>query len=258
MTTSMRKVLGFGVLLVCGVLATGSAAFGEEIKIAGGAGPVENVLKPVKEAFEKATGIKLIITSSGATIAFKEFVKGNLDASSAGYTYEELLQDEKKEGFVIPDPSAYKGFEVAKGQIVMVVHKDNPVTKLDKEQLAGIFSGKIQNWKDVGGKDAPILIVLSKLSPATNSTVKKAILDGKEFSKDVADTTTIDELKQFVAVNSESIGFGPATIVGGGVKTVESPGVYRVISIITKAATQPKVQKLIDFINGEGQKLIKK
>lgn len=68
----------------------------------------------MEEAFEKTTGIKLTIISAGATIAFRDLTKGVLDASAAGFSYEELLQAEKKEGFEVPDPAAYKGFEVAK------------------------------------------------------------------------------------------------------------------------------------------------
>jgi phosphate transport system substrate-binding protein len=230
----------------------------EEIKIAAGAGPVENVLKPVKEAFEKATGIKLTITSSGATIAFRDLVKGNLDASAAGFSFEELVQEEKKEGFDVPNPTAYSSIEVAKAGIVLLAHKDNPVSKLSKEQIKGIFTGKIQSWKDVGGSDNPILVAVSKLNPATNASFRKVALDGEAFAKDVADTTTIDDLKNFITQTPESIGFGPSTSVGGSIKQIETIEISRVITVITKGAPSPKVQKLIDFIKGDGKSYVKK
>ena len=42
--------------------------------------------------------------------------------------------------------------------VAVFVNKDNPVTDLSKEQLKGIFTGKMKNWKEVGGKDAPIIV----------------------------------------------------------------------------------------------------
>lgn len=253
----MKKMLVAGaVMLVLGSL--GSVAFAEDIRIAGGAGPVKNVLNPVKDAFEKTTGIKLIIMELGGTAAFNELVKGNQEVASAGFAYDDLIDDLKKEGAAVPDKALYKAEVVAKAGVFVFINKDNPVTKLSKDQLKGIFTGKLQSWKEVGGADAPILITIAKLNPATNSTFRKQVLDGDAFAKDIAETNTADEISQFIAGSPESIGFGPSTLAGGAVKMVETPAVERVITFFTKGAPSAKIQKLLDFIKGDGQKLIKK
>ncbi len=236
----------------------GSALAAEDIKIAGGAGPVKNVLLPIKDAFEKATGIKLIIMELGGTAAFKELVKGNQEIGAAGFSYDELFMELQKEGGTLPDKASYTPAVVAKANIHVLVHKDNPVAKLSKDQLKGIFTGKVQNWKEVGGSDAPILITIAKLNPATNSTFKNQILDGEAFTKEIAETTTADEIQQFISGSAEAIGFGPSSMIGGAVKGVETQTIERVITFITKGAPSPKVQKLYDFIKGDGQKYIKK
>lgn len=243
---------------VSSLIFGGVALAAEDIKVAGGAGPVKNVLLPIKDAFEKATGIKLIIMELGGTAAFKELVKGNQEIGAAGFSYDDLFAELKKEGGALPDKAAYTPAVVAKANIHVLVHKDNPVAKLSKDQLKGIFTGKVQNWKEVGGSDAPILITLAKLNPATNATFKSQILDGEAFTKEIAETTTADEIQQFIAGSPESIGFGPSSMIGGAVKGVETQTIERVITFITKGAPSPKVQKLYDFIKGDGQKLIKK
>ncbi len=231
--------------------------YAEEIKVAGGGGPVDNILKPVKEHFEEATGIKLNIIPSGAVIAFKELGKGSIDASSAGFSFEDLISTLKKEGNDVQDISAYQPVTIGKGNIYTIAHKDNPVANLTKDQLKGIFTGQISNWKDVGGKDIPIIIVMAKLNPATNNTYMKAVLDGVPFAKDVLEATTSDDLKQNILSNPEAIGFGPATIADTSVKVIGTPEVSRPIILVTKGSPSPQVQKLISYIKGEGQKYVK-
>ncbi|MBS0184220.1 MAG: phosphate ABC transporter substrate-binding protein [Nitrospira sp.] len=50
-------------------------------------------------------------------------------------------------------------FSVARDGVGVILHKENPVQALTDEQVVAIYTGKIINWKDVGGKDAPITVV---------------------------------------------------------------------------------------------------
>ncbi|PUA20213.1 phosphate ABC transporter substrate-binding protein [Glaciimonas sp. PCH181] len=52
-----------------------------------------------------------------------------------------------------------KGFPVARDGAGLLVHKDNPVTSLSSAQIVAIFTGRIVNWKTVGGRDAPIIVI---------------------------------------------------------------------------------------------------
>jgi phosphate transport system substrate-binding protein len=140
----------------------------EELKIGAGAAPTENILKPIKPYFEKATGIKLQILDYGPKQAMLELEKGVIDAACAGLTFEDLLDLMKKEGVPVKDPASLNFVEIGKDRIVVLIHKDNPVNELSKDQLKGIFTGKITNWKEVGGKDMPIIVVWGKLIPGTN------------------------------------------------------------------------------------------
>ncbi len=232
-------------------------AFAEEIKVGAGAAPVENVLKPVKEHFEKATGIKLTIIASGPKIALQDLEKGAVDAAAAGLTFDDLMDLMRKEGAEVKDPASLQQVTIGKDKIIVLLHKDNPVSKLSKEQLKGIFTGKIANWKDVGGKDMPIIVVWGKLIPGTNSLFVKNILDGQAQTRDVLEATTAEDVRQNVASNPEAVGIGPVAVVDATVKSPDTPEISRPIILVTKGKPSANVQKLIDFIKGEGQKYIK-
>ncbi|BCB96445.1 phosphate-binding protein [Dissulfurispira thermophila] len=239
------------------LLSLSIGAFAEEIKIGAGAAPTENVLKPIKEHFEKTTGIKLQIIASGPKIALQDLEKGAVDAAAAGLTFDDWMNLMKKEGAEVKDPASLQQFTIGKDKIIVLIHKDNPVSKLSKEQLKGIFTGKITNWKDVGGKDMPIIVVWGKLIPGTNKLFVKNILDGESQTKDVLEATTAEDVRQNVASNPEAIGIGPVAVVNATVKSPETPGVSRPIILVTKGKPSANVQKLIDFIKGEGQKYIR-
>lgn len=230
------------------LLLTTTAALADVLKIGAGAAPTENVLKPIESAFEKASGLDLSITANGPKQAFVDLDRGAVDAAAAGLSFDDWMALLKKEGVAVADPAAYKPVIIGKDRVIVIVHKDNPIAKLNKEQLTGIFTGKLTNWKEVGGNDAPILIVWGGLTQGTNSMFVKNIMDGAKPTTEVIGVSTAEDIRQNVSVNPEAIGFGPMAILNATVRSPETPEVARPITLITKGAPSAKVQKLIDFI----------
>jgi len=158
----------------------------------------------------------------------------------------------------VHDPASLHHIVIGKGMVRTVVNRDNPVNRLSKAQLKGIFTGKISNWKEVGGSDLPIIVVLSTLNPATNGAFRKTILDNEPFTREVLELGHMDELRNAVEVNKEAIAIGTSALLSPLVKQVDTPEVFREITLISKGPPSPKVQKLIDFIlSGPGSKLVK-
>lgn len=236
------------VVSLIGFIALSTPVLGEELKIGAGAAPTENVLKPVKSAFEKASGLNLTILASGPKQSFIDLERGAVDAAAAGLSIDDWWTLLKKEGVAVADPAAYKPVVIGKDRVIVIVHKDNPVQKLDKVQLTGIFSGKITNWKEVGGKDAPILIVWGGLTQGTNTMFIKNIMDNVKPTGEVIAVTTAEDIRQNVAANPEAVGIGPQAILNDSVRSPETPEVARPIILLTKGAPTSKVQKLLDFI----------
>lgn len=233
-------------------------ACAEEIKLAGGGTVESTIINPIKVPYEQATGHKIRFLKVGSKNAFIELIRGSVDGATADVSFEELVMIMKKEGIDVGDPALYNHYVIGKDRMVFFINKDNPVSSLSKEQLKGILTGKITNWKEVGGNDSLIVVVLGKLSTASNNTIKKYVLDGEDFAKEVLDVNTSDEVKRIVASNPEAIGFGPVKLLDN---TLKSPNttleIGRDLILVTKGKPSADLQKLIDFIRGEGQKYIK-
>jgi len=237
-----------------------SIAAAEAISLVGGSTSIVTVINPVKAAFEKATGITLNATALGSKVALQKLDSGDAEVSTAAHSFEELTGVIKKENITLKNPvNSLKWVELAPPtSYKVIVNSANPVTKLSKEQLAGIFSGKISNWKEVGGKDAPILCIVSNLSPGTNEAFSKTFLDGKKISVDTLDASSAADLRQNVASNPDSIGFVAAGFIDATVKGVETLEMKsKPIILLTVGAPSAKIQKLIDFVKAEGSKYIK-
>lgn len=257
MTSKMYRA-GSVLTAVIVLVTLSSVALAEEIKVGAGAAPTENIFNKIKEPLEKATGIKLTVISNGPEIALKDLDKGLVDAAAGGVTFADWMGMMDKGGYKIPDKNVYKYRVIGKDNVKVLVNKENPVKKLSKEQLKDIFTGKKVNWKDVGGKDMPIVVVWGNKIPGTNTVFMTQIMGGEPFTKKVQESTTAAEIKKQVAALPGAVGIGPASIIDSSIGAPETPEVGRPITFITKGAPSPSVLKMLDFIRGEGQKYVAK
>lgn len=239
------------------LLSGASAALGSDvIKIGAGAAPTENVLKKIQEPMEKAIGVKIVIVDNGPFEALVDLDKGKLDAATGGVSFPDWMKMMEEKGYAIPDKGAYKHRVIGKDLIKVVIHKGVTVGKLDKEQLKSIFTGKIKNWKEVGGGDVPIKVVYGMKIPGTQSVFQKQIMDGAAYTKESIEATNAPDVKEKVKGTPGAVGLSPLTLVDGSVNAPEILEIGRPITFITKGEPSPAVVKMLDFIRGEGKKYL--
>ncbi len=249
MNKMKKRNMGIGAIMtaIFMVLILSSLSLAEEIKVGAGAAPTENVFNKIKEPFEKASGIKLVLISNGPEEALKDLDKGQLDAATGGVSFPDWMEMMEKGGYKIPDKNVYKYRVIGNDNIKVIVNKGNSVKKLSKEQMKDIFTGKTANWKDVGGKDMPIVVVWGSKIPGTNNVFIKQVMDGEPFTKKVQESTTAAEIKKQVASNPGAIGLSPASGVDSTISSPETPEVGRPITLITKGAPSPNMLENVGF-----------
>ena len=111
-------------------------------------------------------------------------------------------------------PTEYK---VALDGLSVYVNEANSVKELSLAQLEGIFTGRIKNWKDVGGIDAPITIYSRENSSGTYEFFKEHVLKGKDFAANAQTLQGTAQVIQNVAKEKNGIGYGGGAY-GAGVK----------------------------------------
>jgi len=136
------SVLVIGIFLVN--VQTVSAA--ETIQWAGCGITKKAFMKELAKAYTKKTGIQVKLSGGGATKGIRNAAKGNIHIGGACRISLENHPEERN-AFQIP---------VAWDALVAFVHRDNPVDNITFAQLNKVYLGEITNWKQLGGKDAPI------------------------------------------------------------------------------------------------------
>jgi phosphate transport system substrate-binding protein len=248
----------FALVLIFALLGIGAAAtvWAEEVKVGAGAAPAENIFKKIKEPMEKDIGLKLTLIDSGPYEALVALDKGEVDGASGGLAFGDWLTMMEKKGYKIPDQNVYKYRVIGKDIIKVIVNKSAGVKELSKDQLKGLFTGKIANWKEVGGPDQAVVVVLGSKIPGTQSVFQKQVMDGEPYSKTIQETGTAPEVKEKVKTTAGAVGLAPVTLVDDSVVAPKIMEVGRPITLITKGEPSALVVKMLDYLKGPGKKCL--
>ena len=106
-----------------------------------------------------------------------------------------------------------------------IVNPANPVTNLTAEQLQGIYSGKIKNWKEVGGDDKSIVVVSRDSSSGTFEVWNEMVLKGARVRPDAQLQASNGAVAQAVAGNKYALGYVGIGYLNPKVKALTVGGV---------------------------------
>ncbi len=220
---------------------------------------------------KKNPQVSLQVTGGGSGTGISALINGSTDIASSSRPMKsseiQKLKD-RYNSFGVEIP-------VAKDGITVFLHSSNKVTELSIQQLGGIFSGKIKNWKEVGGIDAPIKLYGRENSSGTyvyfkDNVVKNdyaatcqtlpgtaAVVNAVKNDKNgigyggAAYATGIKECK--VKKDDKSISYSPTP---ENIKSNKYP-ISRYLYFYTTNRPTGEIKKFIDWIlSPEGQKLV--
>lgn len=160
----MKKTILLAAMAAC-LFATN--VFAQKIKGSDTCLPVSQT--EAENFMNKNKGTKVTVTGGGSGVGISALMEGTTDIamSSRKMKFDEKvrLQEAKKNA---------KEVVIAYDALAVVVHPSNKVDNLTREQLEGIFTGKIKNWKEVGGADMKIVAYRARLHPVHTSSSRKA------------------------------------------------------------------------------------
>ena len=158
-------------------------------------------------------GVKIQVTGGGTGTGFAALQNKTTDLCNASRKIRSAEIGKCLEAFG-KRPTEYK---VALDGLSVYVAAENSVKELTLEQLELIFTGKIKNWKKVGGNDAPITIYSRENSSGTYEFFKEHVLKGKDFAASAQTMPGTAAVLQAVSKDKNGIGYGGAAF-GAGAK----------------------------------------
>jgi phosphate transport system substrate-binding protein len=235
------------------------------LRVVGSTTVEKSLLEPNREHIRAATDVELELKCKGTGAGLLKLANGLAEVSGSSEPLADAIKSanesakEEHDQTKLPNNLVYS--EIGHDRIVIIVNaKNKAITKLSKQQIADIFTQKIVNWKQVGGKDESITVFISPVGSATRSLFQKIILDGAEFPSEEVHkggimmpvSSTAREVDN-VAMISDSISAVSESTVNvsvrkSEVRIVETPSIERPLGLITVGNPSAKVQKVINYL----------
>lgn len=144
------------------------------VKVHGATTVAFGLMKLHEAKIEELAGVALKILPSSTLHGLMDLVQGTADIAMLSETLEIAAEALNAKQPGVMNAGDYIGRHVGDAVVQFIVHASNPIQKLTNAQLAGLLSGKIKNWSEIGGNNQPVLIVGQPTS-AAYQMIKEAL-----------------------------------------------------------------------------------
>ena len=231
MFNKMKKLLSIGAVVAStAVLLTGCGGGGQQAASSSSSGAAQEIsgkisasgstallplLKPAQEAFQdKYEKVTVNIAGGGSFTGMNQVSEGAVQIGNSDVN----LPDEYKDKGLVDHKVVVEPF-------VFIVNKDNKVDNLTKQQAIDILTGKITNWKEVGGEDQKITLIHRAKSSGSRATIADVVLKGAAFTDDAVIQDSNGAVRAAIASTPGSIGYVDAPYADDSVKVLKFDGV---------------------------------
>ncbi len=265
----MKKILSLGLIATSMVVAFAQTA---GIKVKGSDTVLPLSQKEAEVYMKEHKGASITVIGGGSGVGIAALIDGSTDIAMSSRS---LKMDEKMK---LKDAGKdIKEVEVALDALSIIVNPSNPVKQLTREQLEGIYTGKITNWKEVGGADLAIVAYSRESSSGTYEFIKDHVLQKKNFGTSILNMPATGAIVQSVAQTKGAIGYiglaymektvkainvsfdGGKTFIKPSVATAKNKTypITRPLFYFYDKKIENQVAPLVNFVlSKEGQKLV--
>jgi len=258
------------ILSIVIMAITSSAIFAQRIKGSDTCLPLSQ--KAAEEFMKVNRSTTVTVTGGGSGVGISALVEGTTEIaqSSRKITFAERQKLQEGGKTVREVVTAYDALAV-------VVHPQNKVTNLTREQLEGIFTGRIRNWREVGGEDMPIIPYARETSSGTYEFFKEIVLRNRNYMNGIMSMPATGAIIQSISQTRGAIGYVGLAYLNASVKAIrvsydqgktfaepsvanaknETYPIVRPLLYYYATTSETLVKPFIDFVlSATGQKIV--
>lgn len=242
----MKKVIATTLsLIVLAAAGLSAAPAGTQKNIVlDGSTTVGPIAKAFADYYKEKSGVGATISESGSGNGVKSLINGACDiANMSRFMKDSEFKTCVEKGIL---PVAHV---VAFDGLAVVVNPANKVSALTDAQIADIYTGKITNWKQLGGDDAEIVVISRDTNSGTYETFNELILRKKAVVKGAEYVGSNGQAKTRVASTKNAIAYVGLGFVDDTVKTLSVDGILPSAKTIV-SGKYPIARPLFMFTNG--------
>jgi phosphate transport system substrate-binding protein len=224
------------------------------------------------EAYGKKGG-NVTVTGGGSGVGIAALIAGTCDIAQASRPMKFDEKQKMSEAGKTP-----KEVIIGYDALAVVIHPENPVTRLTRQQLEQIYTGKINNWKEVGGTDMKIVVYCRETSSGTYEFFKEHVMKNKNYATTALAMPATGAIIQSVKQTKGAIGYVGLAYLNKEVKAIhvsydgktfveptvanaknKTYPVVRPLFYYYSVNNEKKVKPFIDFVkSNEGQQIVDK
>ena len=225
------------------------------------------------EAFmAKNPAATLQVTGGGSGVGIAALINGTTDIAASSRPIRTSEIDKLKSRFATVGHT----YPIARDGLSVYLNERNPLRELTMQQLQDIYTGRVTNWKQVGGNDATIILYSRENSSGTYQYFKDTVLKGADFAPRAQTLQGTAAVVNAVAKDANGIGYGGAAYAKGirfaaVKKDAKSPGmlptlenvrsgqypISRYLYLYTRSRPSGAMKQFIDWAVGpEGQQIV--
>jgi phosphate transport system substrate-binding protein len=237
----MKKKL----LSAASIAAIALSAFAEQKIVIDGSTTVGPIAKAFAEYFMAAhPDVNITVSESGSGNGAKSIMNGVCDIA-------DMSRPMKDSEF---KAAADKGIQavahvVALDGLPVLVHPQNPIGELTIEQIRDIYTGKITNWKDLGGPDLGIVVITRDTNSGTYETFESLVMNKEKITEKAEYVGSNGAIRQRVQSTPAAIGYAGLGFVDKTVKALKVNGVYPSAGTV-RTGEYPISRPLFMYTNG--------
>jgi phosphate transport system substrate-binding protein len=220
------------------------------VKISGSVPFKEQYFDPNLAAINEKTKLIIEVIGNGTDRGIADLIEGRSDVAMLAAPLADIAKkmNEKKPGYI--DVTLLKELKVGICEIVLVVNTANKIDHLTSTQAIGILSGTIKNWKDVGGSDMAVSVVVAMPGNGIRTNIEKQLLKETPFA---ADSRQVTNPAQVITVVSQlQGGIGPLgmSMVDSKISVVKisDKKILAPMILVTKGEPSADVVKLVEVL----------
>jgi phosphate transport system substrate-binding protein len=209
-----NKCIGLILLTVLAVVLSGCGGPGEQhrsVTVKGSDTMVILAQSWAENYMQEHPGLTVQVTGGGSGVGIAALINGGTDICEASRPMKdtEKQQTRKRHGKDV------KEIPVALDGLAVYVSESNPIPSIAEPQLKAIYTGKITNWREVGGKDARIVAYGRDNSSGTYQFFKEHVLNNEDFAREVQTLPGTGAVVNAVSKDPASIGYGGIAYASG-------------------------------------------
>ncbi len=215
----------------------------EVLTVSGSTTVALNIVAPNMEALETAVDAHVEVVANGSGNGIKDLVQGRAQVAMTSAPLGDVKVAIERENPGLLARVDLREHQIGNAKTLFIVHRDNPVRFLSELQMRQIWTGKITNWKDVGGPDKPIVVVSTREGNGIRTIVEKQFLNGASVTESARLFAAPRQITKVVKQLPEAIGFGNSASITTDVAIIGGIVIAQPLNLVTIGEPTPVVER---------------